>query len=96
MVTESIEAVRGIMIDGRITAYVRPQFRTEADLICARMRCRDYLRTEIKQHSAIHDLMFMRRDGSLFGVLPNANVFKESTHNARSALTVEFQPPAAC
>jgi hypothetical protein len=40
--------------------------------------------------------MFMRRDGSLFGVLPNANVFKESPHNARSALTVEFQPPAAC
>ena len=77
-ITESIEAVRGIMIDDRITAYVRHRFRTDAELIRGRMACRDYLRTEIKRHSAIHGLLFMRPDGSLFGVLPYANVFKDA------------------
>ena len=77
-ITESIEAVRGIMIDDRITPYVRQRFRTDAELIRGRMACRDYLRTEIKRHSAIHGLLFMRPDGSLFGVLPYANVFKDA------------------
>ncbi|MDO5133010.1 MAG: histidine kinase [Eubacteriales bacterium] len=77
-ITESIEAVQGIMIDDRITAYVRHQFPTDADLIHARMACRDYLRTEINRHSAIYGLLFMRPDGSLFGVLPYANVFKDA------------------
>ena len=77
-ISESIEAVQGIMIDDRITAYVRHQFPTDADLIHARMACRDYLRTEINRHSAIYGLLFMRPDGSLFGVLPYANVFKDA------------------
>ena len=77
-ITESIEAVQGIMIDDRITAYVRHQFPTDADLIHARMACRDYLRTEINRNSAIYGLLFMRPDGSLFGVLPYANVFKDA------------------
>ena len=77
-INESIEAVQGIMIDDRITAYVGHQFPTDADLIHARMACRDYLRTEINRHSAIYGLLFMRPDGSLFGVLPYANVFKDA------------------
>ena len=66
------------MIDDRFTVYVRHQFPTDADLIHARMACRDYLRTEINRHSAIYGLLFMRPDGSLFGVLPYANEFKDA------------------
>ncbi len=76
-VTNAVSDARSIMIDERITAYVRHSFRTYAELMHARVACRDYLRTEIDRHSAIYGLLFMRPDGSLFGALPYSNVFED-------------------
>ena len=76
-VSVSIDDARAIAVDPRVTGYVRHQFETDAELIRARMECRDYLRSEINRHSAIYGLMFMRPDGSMFGTLPNSNLFKD-------------------
>ena len=77
-VSASIDDAQVIAVDSRVTGYVRHQFETDAKLIRARMECRDYLRSEINRHSAIYGLMFMRPDGSMFGALPNSNLFKDS------------------
>lgn len=77
-VSASIDDAQVIAVDPRVTGYVRHQFETDAKLIRARMECRDYLRSEINRHSAIYGLMFMRPDGSMFGALPNSNLFKDS------------------
>lgn len=76
-VSASIDDAQVIAVDSRVTGYVRHQFETDAKLIRARMECRDYLRSEINRHSAIYGLMFMRPDGSMFGALPNSNLFKD-------------------
>lgn len=76
-VTQSIADTREIMADDRIAKYAQHPFRTDAELIHARVDCMDYLRTEINRHSAIYGLLFMRPDGSLFGALPYSNAFKD-------------------
>ncbi len=76
-VSASIADVHQIMIDPRVTAYACHQFATDAELVRARMECRDYLRAQINRDSAIYGLLFMRPDGSLFGTLPESNVFRD-------------------
>jgi len=76
-VTQSVADSRSIMADDRVAEYARLQYGSDAELIHARVDCRDYLRTEINRHSAIYGLLFMRPDGSLFGALPYSNVFKD-------------------
>ena len=46
-VSASIDDARVIAVDPRVTAYVRHQFETDAELIRARMECRDYLRSNL-------------------------------------------------
>jgi len=72
----SLSRVRGILADNRITSYVRLQYTSASKKVHARIDVRDYLLGEIsRQDDAVYGLLFMRKDGSLFGVLPEGNLF---------------------
>lgn len=75
LITSSISEVRNILSDSRVADYARLQYTSEVDLIRARIDCRNYLRTEIARHEGIFGLLFMRKDGSIFGALPERNFF---------------------
>ena len=75
LINTSIGEVRNIMSDDRVASYARLQFADAAELIRARKSCRDYLRAEIASRDRVFGLLFMRPDGSLFGTLPEANLF---------------------
>ncbi len=75
LIESSIAEVQSIMADNRVISYARLQYPTTAELVHARIDCRDYLRTELSRQGGIFGLLFMRRDGSLFGVLPEGSFF---------------------
>ena len=62
-------------MDDRVASYVRYEYGSMAAMLCGRMDLRDCLRSEISRHDSIFGLLFMRKDGSLFGVLPEGNIF---------------------
>ncbi len=78
LISASISEVWSIMADDRVTSYARLQYDSVPDLIHARIRCRDYLQAEIASRDGIYGLLFMRKDGSLFGALPLGNIFQDS------------------
>jgi len=78
LINTSISEVRNIMADERVASYARLRYSTQATLIHARIRCRDYLAAEIARHEGIYGLLFMRTDGSLFGVLPDGSFFRDT------------------
>ena len=75
LINTSVNEVRSIMSNDLVAGYARLQYSSMEDLIRARISCRNYLRTEIKRQEGIYGLLFMRKDGSLFGVLPDDNFF---------------------
>ncbi len=75
LINASINEVRSIMMDDRMASYARLDYASMAETVHARRNCRDYLRSEITRHDGIFGLLFMRKDGSLFGVLPEGNFF---------------------
>ena len=75
LIDTSIGQVRSIMSDDRVASYARLRYSSAAELIHARIGCRDYLRGEISRLDGIFGLLFMRSDGSLFGTLPEGNFF---------------------
>ena len=75
LINTSISEVRSIMADERVADYARLKYNSVEELIHARINCRDYLQTEISRHEGIFGVLFMRNDGSLFGVLPEGNFF---------------------
>ena len=75
LIDTSISDVRNIIADNRVASYARLQYNSMEKQIHGRIDCRDYLRPEIARHEGIFGLLFMRQDGSLFGVLPEGNIF---------------------
>lgn len=75
LIDTSITDARNLLADDRVASYVRLQYSSLEELIHARIDCRDYLRPGIARQNGIFGLLFMRRDGSLFGVLPEGNLF---------------------
>ena len=77
LIDTSIAEVRSIMADDRVASYARLRYSSMTELVHARIRCRDYLRSEIMSRDGIYGLLFMRKDGSQFGALPNGNFFQD-------------------
>ena len=75
LIESSVSEVRTVITDDRIVSCARNRYASTADLIHARIRCRDFLQAEISRQEGIFGLFFMREDGSLFGALPGANLF---------------------
>ncbi|MGX8686788.1 MAG: PP2C family protein-serine/threonine phosphatase [bacterium] len=75
LITSSITEVKTAMSDERVTSYIRLQYASPAELIHARIDCRDFLKAEIARSEGIFGLLFMRQDESIFGVLPEGNFF---------------------
>ena len=75
LIEASVSRVRGILSDERVLSCVKQEGTSAAEKIRARIRCRDYLRGEITRNEGIFGLLFMRKDGSLFGALPEGNLF---------------------
>lgn len=78
LIESSMAKVQSVMTDSRVISYARREYFTAAQLVHARISCRDYLRGELSQQEGIFGLLFMRRDGSLFGVLPEYNFFLDN------------------
>jgi sigma-B regulation protein RsbU (phosphoserine phosphatase) len=77
LINASVSEVRKITANDRVASYIRLKYASVKDLIHARIKCRDYLISEIARHEAIYGLLFMRENGSLFGVLPDGNFFRD-------------------
>ena len=77
IIDASISRVRGILSDERVLSCLKLRDSSAAERIHARIRCRDYLRVEITRDDGIFGLLFMRKDGSLFGTLPEGNLFTD-------------------
>ena len=77
LIDTSVSEVRKITADERVTSYLRLHYASVKNLVHARIKCRDYLASEIDRHEAIFGLLFMRENGSLFGVLPEWNFFQD-------------------
>ena len=77
LIDTSVSRVRGILSDERLISCIMLQDSSAAERIHTQIRCRDYLRGEIKRDDGIFGLLFMRKDGSLFGTLPEANLFTD-------------------
>ena len=75
LIESSIAEVQSIMGDSRVISYAKLQYPSAAQLVHARISCRDYLRTELSRQAGIFGLLFMRQDGSLFGALPEGSFF---------------------
>ena len=75
LINSSISEVQTILSDSRVTDYARRQYATDAQLVHARIRCRDYLRGELSRQEGMYGVLFMRQDGSLFGALPEGTFF---------------------
>ena len=75
LIGASVAEARNMMADERVTSYARNRYASTAERVRARIRCMDYLRSEIASRDGIYGLLCMRADGSLFGTLPDANFF---------------------
>ena len=75
IINTSVVEVRGIMSDDRVAGYAGLQYDTLEELIHARINCKDYLRSEIERSEGLFGVLIMRQDGSLFGALPEGNLF---------------------
>ena len=75
LTSTSVTSVRSIMLDDRVASYAGYDYGSLAEMLRGRMECRDYLRPEITRSDSIYGLLFLRKDGSMFGVLPNGNIF---------------------
>ena len=75
LIESSITEVQSILSDSRVASYAARQYPTAAQLVHGRISCRDYLRTALARQEGVFGLLFMRQDGSLFGVLPEGSFF---------------------
>ena len=82
LVEAAISGGRSIMVDERFTNYARHGYTSEKALIHARIECRDYLRAEIARYDGIYGLLFLREDGSMFGALPDWNLFQDDPRDS--------------
>ena len=82
LISTSVNEVKRIMADDRVTSYARLQYDTDAQLVRARLNCRDYLQAEMARNDGISGLLFMRKDGSLFGELPEGSFFLDKPENS--------------
>ena len=74
-ITESRNAIPSIIADNTVVSYLRQDYRTTKGRMLSRIACVNYLRGEINNQRDIYGLLFLREDGSMFGVLPYRNVF---------------------
>ena len=75
LINSSIAKVQSVLSDDRVISYASHQYATAAQMVHARIDCRDYLRGELSRQEGIFGLLFMRQDGSLFGALPEGTFF---------------------
>ena len=75
LIETALSTSRRILLDERVASYARHRYDSDTELIHARLSCRDFLRTEAAKNGNIYGLLVMRKDGSLFGTLPEGNFF---------------------
>ena len=75
LINTSVMEVRSIMSDDRVAGYTSLQYGSLKEQIHERIDCRDYLRSEMARSEGIFGLLIMRPDGSMFGALPEGNLF---------------------
>ena len=77
-ITTAISNVQDVINDHRVQACIRLQFASVADMYNTKAACTDYLREKITHADWVNGLFIMRKDGSLFGTLPDGNYFHDN------------------
>ena len=77
-ITTAIGSVRDVIADQRVIACIRLQFASDAEMFNTKAACVEYLREKIAHADWTNGLYIMRRDGSLFGTLPDGNYFYDN------------------
>ena len=78
LIETNINDVQSILSNDVVASYANLQYASAAEQIHARISCRDYMREEIARRDGIFGILIMRKDGSLFGMLPEANFFRDA------------------
>ena len=76
-ITTAIGSVRDVITDERVISCIRLQFASTAEMFNTKAACIDYLREKITHADWANGLFIMRKDGSLFGTLPDGNYFHD-------------------
>ena len=76
-VTAAIGSVRDVITDQRVISCIRLQFASDAEMYNTKAACVDYLREKIAHADWANGLFIMRKDGSIFGTLPDGNYFHD-------------------
>lgn len=69
------------MLNEEIIHYATQSFRTNVEKIRVRQNCVDIFNTTISQQPYLYGLLFMRPDGSMFGVLPYRYYFADDIND---------------
>ena len=77
-ITAAIGSVRDVIRDRRVISCIRLQFDSAAEMYNTKAACVNYLREKIARTGWVNGLFIMRKDGSLFGTLPDGNYFHDS------------------
>ena len=69
------------MLGSDIIHYAMRSYRTDVEMVKARQACIDIFSAAISQQPYLYGLVFMRPDGSMFGVLPYRYYFVDEAEN---------------
>ena len=73
LIDTSVTAIQNTMMDDRVASYIRYAYGSMVEMLHGRKDCLDYLRSAVTRQDSLYGMLFMREDGSLFGVLPEGN-----------------------
>ena len=77
-ITMAINSVRDVITDQRVISCIQLDFASDAEMFHAKAACVEYLREKITHADWANGLFIMRKDGSLFGTLPDGNYFHDN------------------
>lgn len=69
-------------LDATISAYANLGFDNNVDLVLARQRCRRTMSEMLEKQPNVYGFLFMREDGSLFGIARLRNYFIDNAENS--------------
>ena len=76
-ITTAIGSVRDVVTDLRVISCIRLSFASDAEMYNSKAACVEYLRDKITHAAWANGLFIMRKDGSIFGTLPDGNYFHD-------------------
>lgn len=83
-VQEDRKTTLAAMDSNELLNYAAGNFRTRFEQISARMDCLTYMEQMLKHNEKLYGFMFLRQDGSAFGLLPYESCFSDEERPFRN------------